>query len=226
MRAPTTNLRRRHAASCHGVACHVSNAPRGSPGPAAGETLGHQLQLNILGKCIRRICVCVCVCEGRGGGLVSGHLLMSAMGCPIVVRQSNYEALDCGTTATTAANRTYHSCRDCDSAPAANANADGSGCGAERELADWAWALQSPDAWLLAGVSDVLRPLLRRRHRRRLLLPVQSTVVAVVAFLALIFDCCCPRRFHAVEHRGQHCYCCCCCCWNCCCCYCDCCRYH
>lgn len=113
--AHTTNLRRRHAASCHDVACHVSNAPRGSPDLAAGETLGHQLQLNILGKCIKL------VCGAAVWNLVSGHLLMSAMGCPIVVRQSNYRALDCGTTTS----HTYHSCRDCDSAPAANANADG-----------------------------------------------------------------------------------------------------
>jgi len=51
----STNLRRRHAASYPDEAFHVSSAPRESLDQEAGETLGHQLQLNknivVLGKC-------------------------------------------------------------------------------------------------------------------------------------------------------------------------------
>lgn len=109
----------------------MSSVPRESPGPAAGETLVPRLQLNKVterGTCIRQFAEAECQ-----GDVEGKHLLMSAMGCRIIRRGALTHYLLTSNHPSPSPFATYHSCRDSGSAPAVNANADGSGCAAERE---------------------------------------------------------------------------------------------
>jgi len=104
----------------------------------------------------------------------------------------------------------YHSCRDCDSGPAASGGAGGWGCAAGRAWGGWAWAWQSPAEEAVAAASDGHGHLLLLLQLLPLLLLLRRPAAAC---LALIFDWHCPRRdwnwdspARAVDHPGQNCH--------------------